>query len=74
MFTRGAVSRSFNAPHGMRIQAVRDGASRLWRKSFSTGRLRHSSSEGALATQPVVLKEGYLTKPTFFRFVSRSRI
>ena len=81
MFSRGgAISRSFNAPHGMRIQhaadAVREQAGRLkgWRKSFSSNRLRHSSSEGALSRQPVILKEGYLIKPSFFRFVSESDI
>ena len=72
MFARSsAVSRSFNAPHGVRInQAVKQQAANILRKSFSSSRLRHASSEGAIARQMVVLKEGYLIKPSFFRFVS----
>ncbi len=72
----GVRSRSFHAPHGVTVNGPSSSggngsASKLKRKfSWSSSRLRKASSEGLLTHRPVVLKEGYLSKPSFFRFVS----
>lgn len=76
----GVRSRSFHAPHGITINGPASentstnnssAAVKLKRKfSWSSPRLRKASSEGLLTHRPVVLKEGYLSKPGFFRFVS----
>ena len=71
----GVVSRSFNSPHGVTINDVKgNGVAKgkgVKRKfSWHGGRVRNAFSEGVLTHRPVVLKEGYLNKPSFFRFVS----
>ena len=72
MFKRGGlISRSFNAPHGVNINGEERAGSKLKRKfSWSSPKVRSAVSVGVLTHKPVVLKEGYLCKPGFFRFVS----
>lgn len=71
MFKRGGMSRSFNAPHGMNINGEMKPGSKLKRKfSWSSPKVRSAISVGVLTHKPVVLKEGYLCKPGFFRIVS----
>ncbi len=65
------ISRSFNAPHGMNINGEVKPGSKLKRKfSWSSPKVRSANSVGILTHKPVVLKEGYLCKPGFFRIVS----
>ena len=68
----GVRSRSFHAPHGVTVNGPAPGANAKVKRKFSwsNSRLRKASSEGLLTHRPVVLKEGYLSKPGFFRFVS----
>ena len=67
MFRRGGIiSRSLHAPRGVNIHGV---DSKLKRKySWSSPKVRSAASEGVLNRRPVVLKEGFLYKPGFFRF------
>ncbi len=70
MFRRGAISRSLHAPHGVSIKAL-DNNPRMKRKlSWASPKVRNAASEGVLTQKPVLLKEGFLYKPGFFRFVS----
>ena len=70
MFKRGAVSRSLHAPHGVNIKAL-DNNPRMKRKlSWANPKVRNAASEGVLTHKPVLLKEGFLYKPGFFRIVS----
>ena len=69
MFRRGGIiSRSLHAPRGVNIHGV-DSSTKLKRKySWSSPKVRSAASEGVLNRRPVVLKEGFLYKPGFFRF------
>ena len=69
MFKRSAVTRSLHAPRGMRITEM-DSNPRVKRKmSWSSPKVRSAASEGVLTHKPVILKEGFLCKPGFFRLV-----
>ena len=71
MFKRGALSRSLHAPHGVNIKAL-DNNPRMKRKlSWSSPKVRGAASEGVLTHKPVLLKEGFLYKPGFFRIVGK---
>lgn len=73
MFKRGgAVSRSLHAPHGVNITNALDNNPRMKRKlSWTSPKVRSAASEGVLTHKPVLLKEGFLYKPGFFRIVNR---
>ena len=75
MFRRGGfISRSFHTPRGVTINDVGRGESSKRKVSWSSSKVqvvRNAVSEVAITPhRPVVIKEGYLTKPSFFRFVS----
>lgn len=72
MFKRGGfISRSFHSARGERINGA---GTKLKRKfSWSSRGVRNAASEGVLTHRPVILKEGFLYKPSFFRFGGRKR-
>lgn len=75
MFKRGGlISRSLHAPRGVNIHGVSKrpvGATKIKRKfSWASSRVRGAASESALTHRQLVLKEGFLYKPGFFRIVS----
>ena len=72
MFKRNAVTRSLHAPRGMRITELNKNPRVQRKMSWSGQKVRGAASEGALTHKPVVLKEGFLYKPGFFRLVRTS--
>ena len=80
MFRRGGlISRSLHAPRGVNIHGeskrniggIGPAAIKIKRKfSWASSRVRGAVSESALTHRPLVLKEGFLYKPGFFRIVS----
>lgn len=66
---RSGASSSLHAPRGMRIHEL-DKNPRMKRKlSWCNPKVRNAASEGVLTHKPVILKEGFLYKPGFFKLV-----